>query len=132
MNRTHSEIWNETPLHAAARLGDLAALETALAAGGELGAQDVLGFTPLHVAAIEGHAGVAARLLAAGAAVDPRAKEGVTPLRPRAARAHQSTGARSRSSPPKPLRGGGLGSGRPRLTRTARAGPRRRAPGSRR
>ncbi len=80
MTRTHAEIWSETPLHAAARLGDRAALDAALAAGGDAEARDVLGFTPLHVAAIEGHAEVAVRLLAAGAAVDARAKEGVTPL----------------------------------------------------
>jgi len=85
--RPHAEIWDESPLHAAARLGDPAALDAALAAGVELEARDVLGFTPLHVAASEGHAGVAARLPAAGATVDPRAKEGVTPLMLACARA---------------------------------------------
>lgn len=84
---THAEVWNETPIHAAARRGDAAALGAALAAGGELEARDVLGFTPLHVAAIEGYDEIAARLLAAGAAVDPRAKEGVTPLMLACARA---------------------------------------------
>jgi hypothetical protein len=87
MTRAHAEIWGETPLHAAARLGNAAALDAALCARAPVEAQDVLGFTPLHVAAIEGHAEIVSSLLVAGAAVDARAKKGVTPLMLACARA---------------------------------------------
>lgn len=57
-------------LHDAARRGDLAALETLLAAGAAVDATDSGGATALYLAAGEGQASVVARLLAAGA--DPR------------------------------------------------------------
>jgi len=87
MTRAHAEIWDETPLHAAARLGDAAALDAALSALAEVEAPDILGFTPLHGAAIEGHAEIVSSLLVAGAAVDARARKGVTPLMLACARA---------------------------------------------
>lgn len=70
-----AEVWSETPPHAAARLGDAAALDAAVPASAEIEALETLGFIPLHVAAIEGRPDIVSPLLAAGAAVDAWAKE---------------------------------------------------------
>jgi uncharacterized protein len=56
-----------TPLHVAARAGELAEVERLVAAGGAVEAQNRIGYTPLMEAAREGHTDVLTRLLAAGA-----------------------------------------------------------------
>lgn len=57
----------DTPLHAAARAGDLAELERLLGRGVAGDAENRIGYTPLMEAAREGHAEAVGRLLAAGA-----------------------------------------------------------------
>jgi ankyrin repeat protein len=57
----------DTPLHRAARTGDLAELEQILTDGGAVDAENRIGYTPLMEASREGHADIVARLLAAGA-----------------------------------------------------------------
>lgn len=65
-----------SPLHAAARRGDTAAVA---AAGPAADARTATGFTALHDAAAGGHADAARELLAAGADPSARARDGVTP-----------------------------------------------------
>ncbi|XP_015976983.2 60 kDa lysophospholipase isoform X2 [Rousettus aegyptiacus] len=65
---------------AAARAGDLEALQALAALGTDLSLEDFTGQTPLHAAARGGHAGVAAMLLQKGANVDARDEDGLSPL----------------------------------------------------
>lgn len=70
-----------TPLHYAARAGQLRCVELLISHGADVGARTASGgATPLHRAAHQGHAGVVAALLAARA--DPAAVDcdGSTPL----------------------------------------------------
>ncbi len=57
----------DTPMHGAARAGDLATVEGLLAAGEAAAAENRIGYTPLMEAAREGRVAVVARLLEAGA-----------------------------------------------------------------
>ena len=59
-----------TPLHLAARDGDLARVETLIAAGADANATSRLGVTPLSLAVQAGAPAVVARLLRAGASVE--------------------------------------------------------------
>ena len=65
-------------IHAAARNGDIAALNLAAAQRQNLNTQDKLLRTPLHLAAWSGHADAVRVLLAAGANVGLAASDGVT------------------------------------------------------
>ena len=49
-------MWKRTPLHYAAREGQIEACQRLVELGGDLSAQDFLGRTPLHLAARKGHA----------------------------------------------------------------------------
>jgi len=69
-----------TPLHVAAREGDVADAQALLARGADPNATRHNGDTPLHLAAVAGHAGVAGVLAARGAGLDARKPDGSTPL----------------------------------------------------
>ena len=71
---------NLTPLHVAARRGDLAAIRDLLARGANPDARMADGSTPLHIAALVGKEEVVEALCRAGATVDARDDEGLTPL----------------------------------------------------
>lgn len=60
----------ETPLHCAARIGNLKAAQALILAGANTSVTSLQGWTPLHLAAMHGSAGVVAALLKAGVAVD--------------------------------------------------------------
>jgi uncharacterized protein len=75
----------DTPLHIAARTGDLDAVNALLAAGATVDAQNAMGWTPLFCAAYNheidcGFASVVQRLIDAGANVNQRITFGITPL----------------------------------------------------
>ena len=55
-------MWKRTPLHYAAREGQIEASQRLVELGGDLSAQDFLGRTPLHLAARKGHADLAVLL----------------------------------------------------------------------
>ncbi|XP_038603462.1 60 kDa lysophospholipase isoform X1 [Tachyglossus aculeatus] len=65
---------------AAARTGDLEALDAILDMGTDLSQGDFDGRTPLHVAAREGHLGAVQRLLCHGARVGATDRDGASPL----------------------------------------------------
>ncbi|MFH1739462.1 MAG: ankyrin repeat domain-containing protein [bacterium] len=72
---------SETPLHRAAREGDVAEVERLLAEGANPNAQDEEGITPLHQAALNGHAGSVESLLNHDAKIDIQDPSfGMTPL----------------------------------------------------
>jgi len=73
-------IWQQVPLHLAARHGHTAAMEALLAAGAHVDEPDRYGWTSLMKAAAHGHAAAVAILLAAGADVHPVEREGQTAL----------------------------------------------------
>jgi hypothetical protein len=70
----------ETPLHDAARDGDVAKVTTLLAKGTDVNARNKIRNTPLHVAAFRGEKGIAELLLAKGADLNARNNEADTPL----------------------------------------------------
>ncbi|WP_175491417.1 serine hydrolase [Lutimaribacter saemankumensis] len=70
----------ETPLHMAALLGDLSAVEKHIEAGTDLDQRDDFGSTPLIIAAVFGKVEVVAALLAAGADPTIRDDQGSNPL----------------------------------------------------
>lgn len=70
----------KTPLHMAAGVDQVAAMEVLCAHGAEVDAKDITGMTPLHVAAMYGRRGAAEWLLDHGAAVDATDEFGDTPL----------------------------------------------------
>ena len=74
-------LWSgDTPLHKAARIGDVSEVKKLLAKGAEVNAETSDGWTPLHEAASKGHLNVVKALLAKGAAVNAKNKYGYTPL----------------------------------------------------
>ncbi|XP_043929519.1 60 kDa lysophospholipase [Protopterus annectens] len=66
---------------AAAKTGDISALEAVQELGGNLSSEDYDGRTPLHVAACEGHLAVIEYLLKHGATVYAKDRYGNTPLK---------------------------------------------------
>jgi ankyrin repeat protein len=69
-----------TPLHWAARGGQVGLAELLLANRAPVNAKDINGFRPLHIVAGLGHTAVAELLLASGAKVDAQDGCGATPL----------------------------------------------------
>ena len=69
-----------TPLHQAARRGDLAIAELLVSYGGRIDQRDANGNTPLHTAALGNHAAVVSFLLQRGAGVDALNAYGKSPL----------------------------------------------------
>lgn len=69
-----------TPLHQAAREGNLEVVEFLIEAGVEIDARFWHGWTPLHFAAWGDHEAIARSLLAAGAPINVRDGYGLTPL----------------------------------------------------
>jgi len=69
-----------TPLHEAAKDGDVSEVKELLSKGAEVNAKTTGGFTPLHYAAWKGHLDVVKELLAKGAEVDAKSNGGYTPL----------------------------------------------------
>ena len=70
----------DTPLHAAAREGDAAAVAVLCAAKANPNAPDYRLDTPLHVAAAQNHVRCAVLLLSRGADIEARNKNGLTPF----------------------------------------------------
>ncbi|MFE5474839.1 ankyrin repeat domain-containing protein [Nocardia sp. NPDC056541] len=68
--------WGRTPLHYAARDGDLEAINRLLDAE-DVNAADHHGWTPLHFAAQDGHPAAIERLLDAGADIDALTEKGM-------------------------------------------------------
>ena len=68
----------QVPLHAAARGGSVAIVESLIAKGAEPGQKNTYGLTPLHVAAENGRAELAEFLLARGAKIDEPNRMGQT------------------------------------------------------
>jgi ankyrin repeat protein len=68
------------PLHAAIREGNLDAVRTQLAAGGDTSQRDANGLTPLHAAITLGRREIALELIRRGADVNARTRNGSTPL----------------------------------------------------
>lgn len=79
-----------TPLHDAAKFGNVAEVNELLAQRPQLiGARDTSGGTPLHMAAASGHGGVVEVLVAQGADVNATTSNGVTPLHLAASLGHR-------------------------------------------
>jgi ankyrin repeat protein len=71
---------NETPLHAAAIVGDQEAIKILIEKKAEIDAKNKYQRTSLHLAAKEGHVEIVTLLLANGASPDLTDNEGETPL----------------------------------------------------
>jgi cytohesin len=69
-----------SPLHRAALLGGVPALDALVAEGASVDLPSASGMTPLHVAAVFGHAEAVKALLTAGADPAKRDASGLTPL----------------------------------------------------
>lgn len=85
MSTDETVATGDTPLHMAARTGDLASVNALLEAGATVDAQNAMGWTPLFCAAYNhesdcGFAPVVQRLIDAGANVNQRIAFGITPL----------------------------------------------------
>ena len=66
----YQDMWKRTPLHYAAREGQIEACQRLVELGGDLTAQDILGRTPLHLAARKGHADLVVILANLGSDLD--------------------------------------------------------------
>ena len=69
-----------TPLHWAAKTGDVHRLSSLLSGGADVNARDENGWTALHWAVQNGHRQVAQLLISGGAYVNAESKQGSTPL----------------------------------------------------
>lgn len=70
----------ETPLHKAARYGELEAIRLLVERGADVAAREKVGGTPLHLAAVFGHARAVTRLVELGADMEAKDDSGCTPL----------------------------------------------------
>jgi ankyrin repeat protein len=71
----------ESPIHNAAKYGNIEAVKQHLDAGANVNAKPgSIEFTPLHYAAREGHKEIAELLIAIGTFVNVKLKDGRTPL----------------------------------------------------
>lgn len=71
---------SDSPLHVAARRGNLESVTSLIASGADVNVRNSDGSTPLHYAASEGYYDVVEYLIANGADVNAQDKEGQTPL----------------------------------------------------
>ena len=78
------------PLHEAASIGDVNAVDLLLLAGVDCEARNGKSSTALHMAAQHGHEAVARRLLEAGACADAENADGLTPLHAAASASQES------------------------------------------
>lgn len=97
----------ETPMHQAAKYGELEALRFLIAQGGDVNASANQGVTPLHLAAGFGELETVKLLLEQGAEVDPKEAHGMTPIMAAQAQDHRavievlrSAGANAEAVPP--------------------------------
>ena len=72
---------DDTPIHIAARKGELDDIEIFVAHGGDINAVGDLGNTPLHYAAMEGNTSVVKRLIELGANLHAKNEFSETPQR---------------------------------------------------
>ena len=77
----HNPLYDEPPLHDAAKRGNLKKVKQLLKEGVPVNSRNREGATPLHWAAFKGHAEVAKLLLKKGASVNALTKKGSSPLR---------------------------------------------------
>jgi len=70
----------KTLLHRAAKSGDVELVQSLIAGGANINAQDKNNWAPLHYAVKKGHKKIADLLLANGADVNVKTDEGITPL----------------------------------------------------
>ncbi|XP_065179615.1 uncharacterized protein LOC135810074 isoform X2 [Sycon ciliatum] len=80
MEGVAKDTWGETPVHRAARNGDLPRIKQCIDQGMDVNCQDNAGWTPLHEAISRNRIDVAEILLQNGATPDPIAGDGTTPL----------------------------------------------------
>lgn len=80
----------ETPVHQAAKYGEMEALRFLIEQGGDVNAKTTQGVTPLHLAAGFGELEVVKYLLEKVAEVDPKEKTGMTPINAAQAGNHQA------------------------------------------
>jgi uncharacterized protein YegJ (DUF2314 family) len=104
----------ETPVHQAAKYGQLETLRFLLERGGAVNAKSKQGVTPLHLAAGFGELKTVKFLLEKGAEVDPKEETGMTPIMAAQAQNHQEivevlkkSGANADAIPPIADFGGG-------------------------
>ena len=115
-----ADVDGETPLHAAVRGGDLAAVRAILRAGASQSPANKQGVTPLHLAAQNDAQGIVEALVATGANVEVRDEFGCTPLHDAARRGSVSVVSLLLKSGAKPQPADNSGS--TPLHRAARAG----------
>ncbi|HPC96208.1 MAG TPA: ankyrin repeat domain-containing protein [Sedimentisphaerales bacterium] len=82
---TRSPTPRSTPLHEAARNGDIATAKTLIANGTDVNAKDTsrletMGMTALHYAVMNGHKDIVELLIASGADLNIKSQEGDTPV----------------------------------------------------
>jgi uncharacterized protein YegJ (DUF2314 family) len=104
----------ETPVHQAAKYGQLETLRFLLEQGGDVNARSKQGVTALHFAAGFGELETVKLLLEKGAEADPKEETGITPIMAAQAQSHQeivellkNAGANAEAAPPIANFGGG-------------------------
>ncbi|MFP3021457.1 MAG: ankyrin repeat domain-containing protein, partial [Wolbachia sp.] len=74
-----TEEYSNTSLHLAAEQGNLNAVKYFVEKGGDISAQDEMGYTPLHLAAKQGNLDIIKYLVEKGADINVKSKSGRTP-----------------------------------------------------